>query len=291
MNKYSIKICRVNDIHTTRFLARCKIDFVGLHAIFGLPNKKQLIQFQKIIKELQKYYPETKTVLVTRIINPRTLVDVYKKMPTDFVQWSAPISKRDKEFFLSYVKKLRQNVNIFNVLSSSESNMTYSYKDIVGKYVIIDKKFAGGTGTQTPKELLVELTKSLKGKYILLAGGMGRVNIRSWLGTIPVAGVDIMSSMEVSSNDKRKDLKKIARYLKENRGETTLPILELPVKSDAFYTKVSTLRGAIRAINKGSDRILVERSMTGQKLATKIKSLNPFAQVEIVTPSSQKFMR
>lgn len=217
MNKYSIKICRVADLNTAHFLADHKIDFIGLHAIFRTPNKKQLGEFQKIIAELRRAHLKTKTVLVTRIANPQLLLAVYRKMPTDFVQWSAPVRKADKLYFLARAKKTLPNVQIFNVLSSSESDITTSLKDIVGKYVVIDKKFAGGTGTQTPKDILVALTKALKGKYILLAGGMGRVNIRSWLGPIRVDGVDIMSSMEVSETDTRKDRKKILKYLKENR--------------------------------------------------------------------------
>ena len=217
MNKYSIKICRIADLDTARFLANHKIDFIGLHAIFRVPNKRQLCEFQKIIKELRESHSQTKTVMVTRIADPRCLLDIYKKMPTDFVQWSAPVKKADKLYFLARAKKILPKVQIFNVLSSSESDIASSRKDIVGKYIVIDKKFAGGTGTQTPKNVLVALTKVLKGKYILLAGGMGRVNVRSWLGHICVDGVDIMSSMEISETDTRKDRKKILRYLKENR--------------------------------------------------------------------------
>lgn len=105
MSKYSIKICRISDVHTARFLARCKIDFIGLHAIFELPNKKQLSEFKSIIRELREYYPKTKTVLVTRIVNPNKLLNIYKNMPTDFVQWSAPVGKAEKKYFLSYAKK------------------------------------------------------------------------------------------------------------------------------------------------------------------------------------------
>lgn len=281
MGKYSIKICRINDLHTARFLARCKIDFIGLHAIFGLPNKKQVTEFEKIIHELQVYYPKTKTVLVTRIFDPNKLLDVYKKIPTNFVQWSAPVGKAEKKYFLRLAKMIKPEVQLFNVLSSTESNAAFPHKNILGKYVLIDKKFAGGTGVQTPKEDIIDLTKMLKNKYILIAGGMGRVNINSWLSGINVAGVDIMSSMEISKLDKRKDIKKISHYLRQTRDNTELPILDIPKKKKLVYKKILTIQDAKRAITSGVDFLLIENALNN-KISTEIRSINPFIPI-IVT--------
>ncbi len=290
MSKYTIKICRINDVHTARFLARCKIDFIGLHAIFGLPNKKQLSEFQNIIHELKEYYPKTKTVLVTRIVNPDKLLDVYKDMPTDFVQWSAPVGKVEKKYFLSCAKKIKPNVKLFNVLSSTEGDISLSHKNIVGKYVLIDKKFAGGTGVLTPKEELVGLTEMLKNKYILIAGGMGRVNINSWLSGINVAGVDIMSSMEISKSDKRKNIKKIAHYLKQTRNYTELPILDISSKKQLVYKKISTIRDAKTAIARGVDFLLIERKASNKKIFAEIQSINPFIPIMTMFPPKATFL-
>ncbi|MFA7301649.1 MAG: hypothetical protein WC069_05040 [Candidatus Shapirobacteria bacterium] len=204
------------------------MDFIGLHAIFNLPDPDQLNKYNQIIEEMRKYYPWTRTVLVTRIDDAELLFLVYKEMPTDFVQISACMSTIAKEKFLNKAKKIYQDVKIFNVLSAQESDIKTLKRDIVGEYVVLDKEFAGGTGQQISKEITHKVTRQLKGKYILLAGGMGRVNVGSWLDDLNVAGVDIMSSMEVGDGDKRKDINKINEYLHQLRGENGVTLTGFP---------------------------------------------------------------
>ena len=284
MSKYSIKICRINDIHTARFLARCKVDFIGLHAIFGLPNPKVVREFQMIINELRTYYPKTRTVLVTRIINPNKLLKVYQKLHTDFVQWSAPVGRVEKEYFILRARQYEPLVDIFNVLSSTDTNISLAQKNIVGKYVILDKKFAGGTGTQIPKETIIEITKNLKNKYILLAGGMGRVDIGSWLSNIPVTGVDIMSSLEISESDKRKDILKVTNFLKKYLNNSKLPILKISTKKKLVSQNVSTIIESEKAIKNGVDIIEVDTKSLNGNLVEKIKSINPFVPIIVNQP-------
>ena len=284
MSKYSIKICRINDIHTARFLARCKVDFIGLHAIFGLPNPKVVREFQMIINELRTYYPKTRTVLVTRIINPNKLLKVYQKLHTDFVKWSAPVGRVEKEYFILRARQYEPLVDIFNVLSSTDTNISLAQKNIVGKYVILDKKFAGGTGTQIPKETIIEITKNLKNKYILLAGGMGRVDIGSWLSNIPVTGVDIMSSLEISESDKRKDILKVTNFLKKYLNNSKLPILKISTKKKLVSQNVSTIIESEKAIKNGVDIIEVDTKSLNGNLVEKIKSINPFVPIIVNQP-------
>ncbi len=290
MSKYSIKICRIYDVHTARFLARCKVNFIGLHAIFKLPSKKQVGEFQKIIRELEVYYPKTKTVLVTRIIDPNKLLDIYKKIPADFVQWSAPVGKIEKEYFIEHAKKIKSTVKLFNVLSSTESDASLAHKNIVGKYVLVDKKFAGGTGVQTPKDDLAGLTKKLKNKSLIVAGGMGRVDINSWLADIPVAGVDIMSSMEISDSDTRKDIQKIIHYLRQAYNDTNFPILDIPSKKMLVYKKILTIKDAKTAIAAGVDFLLVEDSADNDWIIGEIQSINPFIPIMVTFSPKSKFL-
>jgi len=227
-NRINIKICRITDIHTARYLARMRVDFLGLHAIFGLPQKSDLKQYRQIIKEIRRCYPHTRTVLVTRIEDPKLLISVYRHMPTDFVQISANMPKSEKQIFLNNAKKIFPDVEIFNVLSSKESSVDTINQDVLGDYVVLDKEFAGGTGAQIPKTLTAKIITRLHDKYILLAGGMGRVDVNSWIAGLSVAGVDIMISMEIGSGDKRKDIKKINDYLYQTRGDMVANIKPLP---------------------------------------------------------------
>lgn len=155
--------------------------------------------------------------------------------------------------------------------------------------MLIDKKFAGGTGVQTPKEELIGLAKILKNKYILIAGGMGRVNINSWLSGINFAGVDIMSSMEISKSDKRKDIKKISHYLRKTRNDIELPILNIPSKKRLVYKKISTIRGAKTAIARGVDFLLIEKKVSN-KILIEIRSINSFVPIKNMPPLKVKFL-
>lgn len=281
---YSIKICRISDIHTARFLARSGIDFLGLHAIFDMPNKKTSVELKKIIDEIRLYYPKTKTVLVTRITTPKKLAAVYAKLQTDFIQWSAPVSKSDKKNFLNYARKCQKNVKLMNVISSTETNILSACKDIVGNWVVIDKEFAGGSGTTTPKETLQFITKKLSGKKVLIAGGMGRVNISRWLKGMNVIGVDIMSSMEISRDNKGKDFEKIKDYLSMTRGIKHLPIFEQPRAKRLEIKAVTSIKGAMSAIKKGVDIIQLKKLDKNSNIITEIRKINQFVPIEITTP-------
>lgn len=228
MSNFNIKVCRIKDIYTARYLARCGIDFLGLHAIFELPDGDQLFQYKKIISEIREYYPWVRTVLVTRIEKANDLLHVYKEIPTDFVQISSIMNIDEKKTFLSEANKLHENVQIFNVLSATESDPEKISENVLGRYIIIDKEFAGGTGEQIDKLLVKQIISKLKGKYILLAGGMGRVNINKWLKNLDAKGVDIMSSMEVSEVDKRKDMYKIHNYIKTSYGLSEIKLTPYP---------------------------------------------------------------
>lgn len=228
MNTFNLKICRIKDIYTARYLSRCKVDFLGLHAIFEIPDEDQLSQYKKIIFETRKYYPWVRTVLVTRIEKAKDLLLIYKEMPSDFVQISSVMNVKEKKEFLKEAAKIYPNIQIFNVLSATESDPEKISENILGDYVIIDKEFAGGTGEQINKLLVKQIISKLKGKYILLAGGMGRVNINKWLKNLNAKGVDVMSSMEIGENDKRKDISKIHDYLKVSYGLSEIKTAPYP---------------------------------------------------------------
>lgn len=179
-----------------------------------------LQQYQNIISTMRHYYPHTRSVLVTRIEDVGKLAEVYRQMPCDFVQISAAVSHADKQLFLEKARAIHKEAELFNVLSAQHSERAVTVKEIVGDYVILDKEFAGGTGEQIPKEYVRTLLAGLEHKTVLLAGGMGAVNVREWLRGLHVTGVDVMSALEVSKENKNKDMHKMVSYLRTTWGES-----------------------------------------------------------------------
>ncbi len=212
-----VKVCRVFDKETAESLARLGVQFIGLHAIFNMPNAEETKVYNQIIESIDAHYPKTRTVLVTRITDPEELAKVYKTVPTDFVQISGPCSRETKLKFLQLAQATKKHVGIFNVVSGTES-LEFNLDDIVGDYVVIDKEFAGGTGELVPKQTVNMLTTALKGKTILLAGGVGRVDTLQHISGLSVDGIDVMSSLEFSKDDKRKDMTKVSALLRNVWG-------------------------------------------------------------------------
>lgn len=283
--KIDIKICRITDIHTARYLARLGVEFLGLHAIFELPEEDLLVRLQKVIYEISNYYPGTKTVLVTRIDSPKKLLSVYKKLPTDFVQISSDFSAENKKIFLERARKYNKNIQIFNVLSSIESSNFNIENDVVGDHVIIDKEFAGGTGEQIPKEVAKSIVDKLVNKYILMAGGMGRVDPSSWLKGIRVAGVDIMSSMEFGGGDKRKDINKITAYFSTINNTKNINLSEFPANKELSYLYITTIRQSkIVNLSEDYDLILVKYNpKTLPAIIENIHRVNQFIPIALLT--------
>ena len=217
--KTLVKVCRVFDIETAEKLARLGVQFIGLHAIFDRPNPQNTLAYNQLINTMRDSYPRTRTVLVTRLTEPKKLAQIYRKAPTDFVQISGPCPRSAKIKFLELAQAVNKNVKIFNVISASE-NLKINSEDIIGNYVVIDKEFAGGTGKLIPKQTVSALTHALKGKTILLAGGVGRVDARQHIAGLSVDGIDVMSSLEFSKDDKRKDMRKVYALLQNVWGDS-----------------------------------------------------------------------
>jgi phosphoribosylanthranilate isomerase len=202
-----LKICRVKDLHVARYLARWKTDFIGLHAIYELPEASELHKLKLIADEMTEYYPRTKTALVSRSEDSSALAGMAIAIPTDFVQFHANVDAPFKQKVLRTLHDHGRNTEAINVFSAQQGSADPS--DIVGSYVLADQNFHGGTGVAIDTDLATKLIEQIAapGRTVFLAGGINPDNVADTSQNAPATVVDIQSGLETPQ--KTKDIAKV----------------------------------------------------------------------------------
>ncbi|MDP2637759.1 MAG: hypothetical protein Q8P26_01715 [Candidatus Levybacteria bacterium] len=214
MNNKLIKICRIQDVDTARYLGKLGVNFVGLHIIFDLPSKKITSTYKKIVLELRNHFPNTKTVLVTRIQNIDTLIKISKLFLADYIQISSDISLHEKKGLRTELRKLLINTSIIETISAQESSLEHLRKHLLADIVVIDKNFYGGTGKEIIKTKVNDILKVVRKRTVLLAGGINITNVGDKFKKFRIDGIDVMTSVEINSNNHTKDKNKINAFMK-----------------------------------------------------------------------------
>lgn len=207
LNAPLLKICRVKDLHAARYLARWKTDFIGLHAIYELPEAAELHMLKLIANELTEYYPRTKTALVSRSEDSSALAKMAMAIPTDFVQFHANVDAPFKQAMLQTLHDHGRSTEAKNVVSAQQGSAKPS--DIVGSYVLVDQNFHGGTGVTIDTDLAATLIGQIQapGRTIFLAGGINPDNVVGTSRSAPATAIDIQSGLETPQ--KTKDIAKV----------------------------------------------------------------------------------
>lgn len=207
-----LKICKVFDLRTLYTLGNFGVDYIGFHVIYDLPGQKQLHQYQKMIQVLQKSFPKTKSVLVTRQTDINKLVVIYEKIPTDIIQLHSRMNKASKLLLLNKLLGKSFDVSILNVISAQKF-IEEDVQNILGRFVLIDQNYHGGTGKQVKREFITNICLTLKHCTILLAGGIDKANVAQKLRMFPIHGVDVQSSLEKDRKSGEKDYGKLEEFM------------------------------------------------------------------------------
>lgn len=232
----AIKICRVNDIHTARYLARMGVEFLGLHIIYEIPEANKLRQLQQIQKEIKENYPHSKTVLVTRSESTEDIALFHQLLPADFIQVHSNMDINSKVLLNELIIKSGKKANLINVISANETK-TINKAEIFGKYCLIDTSFHGGTGEEVNQDKLRNLIEELYEYKLFIAGGINENNILEKEQIFSPFSLDLQTSIE--NNTKKKDILKVKSLFKQFRGDSEP--FEIPTNKSMFSLSIQTI--------------------------------------------------
>ena len=188
-----LKLCNIKNIFETRTAGALRVSFLGYHLI-SENDFQRFKEIKKCVKELREYYPNTKSILVTKEQDVEKLIDIINEIEFSGVQLHYP----DSEKISSKLKTVfGKDFIVIQVVSPESKNFDLEYSD----YVILDKSYLGGTGQSIPLDEVSDKLDNIKGKNILLAGGISPANIYQYIN-LPVAGFDVQSAIKSDSNNK-----------------------------------------------------------------------------------------
>ena len=184
-----LKFCNLKNIYETRTAAILGIPLLGFHLISENDFKRQ-DSIKSCIRELRNFYPNTKSILVTKEKDINILTKLVKEFEFDGVQLHYPDSNQQAVTLKSSFGK---QFIVIQVMTPENENFSPSQCD----YLIIDKSYLGGTATQLSQDKLNQILKrAVDSKTkILLAGGISPANIFQFLD-LPIDGFDVQSYLK-----------------------------------------------------------------------------------------------
>jgi phosphoribosylanthranilate isomerase/pentose-5-phosphate-3-epimerase len=205
-----LKVCRVKDLATARLCAQLSADFVGLHAILRLDEKRGVV-FRGIARELGTFYPETRPVIVTRVTVPEELAGMVQRTGIEFLQIHAPVTPRDFQEIHSEIARVTGlDVRFFAVVAASDTSAeklvaTFARDPGLVQHLLIDSSWRGGTGQRASDDVLRALLDIGRGLRPLVAGGIDANNVEEFARLYQPSGFDVQSSLERSTPGRPKD--------------------------------------------------------------------------------------
>lgn len=193
-----LKVCNVKNIYETRTLGRMEVPFLGYHLI-SENDFARTETIKRCTSELKNYYKKSKSILVTKEKDIFEIKRLVKEFEFDGVQFHFEDSQ-------SQIKALRTEFEngliIFQVISPQSNDMSVSPD---ADYLILDKSFVGGTGTEIGKETAAELISKIDSNKILLAGGINANNIVEYLN-LDIQGFDVQSSVKSNNSSSTENI-------------------------------------------------------------------------------------
>ena len=184
-----LKICDVQNIYEARTLGEYGVDFIGLHYV-SENDKARYEDLKTIIRMCRQDFPRTKTILVTKEKNPDVLIRLVNEFECDGIQLHYAA---DTSIVARLRTEFRDQLLLFSVIVAGEpyDDLALEYVD----YVILDKNYAGGTGTKITDNARRKLLQKLAGRRIFLAGGIDAEAV-AITNTENIDGFDVQSSVK-----------------------------------------------------------------------------------------------
>ena len=208
-----IKICGITSLDQALHIAELGVSAIGVIAVKESPRYVPNKTKEDIFKNLEKYYPKVKRVLIVKN-------QPLKSFSSDFINNENVIQLHGDEN-IEYCKSLKSKIpNIelwkaFRIKGKKDLEKVECYSDFINAFLLDswNKDTYGGSGIRIQLEYLKGLKFS---KPWILAGGISIDWIKQILKDIKPNGIDISSSIESTPGIKDIDkTKQLLRMIKE----------------------------------------------------------------------------
>ena len=203
-NAVKIKICGITNHDDALAAASFGADAIGFVFFEGSPRYVSLEQASEISRELP---PFLSRVGVFVNAPQEKVIETAQLVGLDYFQFHGDENPRYCSFFG------RRTIKAFRIATEGDVNRVENYRSV--KTVLFDAKVEGvygGSGAQFNWELLAS-NVSLKGKYVILSGGLTDENVDEAIRVVMPDAVDVSSSIEAEPGIK--DHKKLESFIKK----------------------------------------------------------------------------
>jgi phosphoribosylanthranilate isomerase len=210
----AIKVCGITNVKDALMCAELGVDLIGINFCSQSPRFVDVREAETIINKTKKEFPRVETVGVFQNEQEEKLIRICQKTGIDLIQLHGDESK-------SYQINVRDKTGkqLIKAVRLKDDCSFTNLRNISADYILLDsfhpKKY-GGTGIPLDNTLALKAMRSLKGKRVILAGGINQSNVKEFLELNPFA-IDINSGVEASIG--KKDSNKIRSIVSIIKGE------------------------------------------------------------------------
>lgn len=210
----TIKICGIKSIKDALTCGALGVDFIGINFYPTSPRFVDIRKAEAIVNKTKQKFPRIKIVGVFQNEQEKELIRISKKTGIDIIQMHGDEGK-------SYQFKIKKKTgkDIIKAIRLKDESSFKHLNDVPADFVLLDSfhpnKY-GGTGITLDKTLAIKAMRVLRGKKIILAGGINQPNVKEFLALRPY-GIDINSGVETDVG--KKDDNKLRDIFNIIKGE------------------------------------------------------------------------
>jgi phosphoribosylanthranilate isomerase len=196
-----VKICGITDLETALVAVKCGADAIG----FVFADSKRRISIKHARKIIEKLPKNLMKIGVFVNEQGDTIEQIVKETGINMVQLHGDESTIDCAGF---------SVPVIKALNIESADDLFKANEYDCDYILLDSpkgKYRGGNGIVFDWNII----KQIKGKVIILAGGLTRENVAEAIQTVHPYMVDVSSGVELNG---KKDKGKINDFINEAKG-------------------------------------------------------------------------
>lgn len=215
MRETKVKICDVEDFETAKRLEEIGVDFIGIHMMNEVKDKKS-----KLLAQCKANLRTIDPVVVTRTKNLDVIRKIIKLRPS-FIQLHSPVPWSRAEL-KSLSAIISGSIGLIGVVAPEDRNSVEQLEAIATqcKLVLFDKSLSGGTGKlieENQLENAVSVSKKLDLQFFV-AGGLNPDNVSSYVTRFQPYGVDVQSGVEVVEKRGHNDFEKVKEFVRKAKS-------------------------------------------------------------------------
>ena len=217
-----IKFCGMRSDDDIRVAVAAGADAIGF--LTGLTHKSEdrldPVDARHLIRRAS---PFLTTVLVTHLVDPRDVADLFRFVGAHAIQIHSDMSAEGVAWLRGHLP-LVQMIKAIHVLDGSSADDVISQAQSFEPYVdglLLDSRTVdrlGGTG-QTHDWRVSGIVREAVGKPLVLAGGLKPENVGAAIRQVQPYAVDVNSGVENEAGDK--DMARCEQFVAQARGTGT----------------------------------------------------------------------